>query len=410
MVYYGTNDYRNYLAHHGILGMSWGDRNGPPYPLNGPAHSADEKKAGWRRSLGGGRNTSLYGRLKKGVADIKTSVKKKKKELEQKRNLKKARKAKERIRKEQAERERILKSGSAAEVLANKDKFTSKEINDVIDRVQTENRLRDIQTEEMLSKANQIQKVVNTVVGYGRTAISVYDTYTDIKNRMDKSKKAESDAKINKLIRTGDAEAILANKQRMDDQTLKNALSRLKTEREIQKFGNSVQSNAKKNKPSNQNNQTTTASTKPETRSKPEGGTKSEQTTSVNKTNSEPKVSLTERLSKQESSPYLDSRWKSKTSEESRRINNPSQAKTENFVNKFVSSMSSGATEVSPSASRYNREKAKTNWESNLPSKYSVSYKTAEDWTRKKLLKSMETYDNEESKSKYYYHRNKPNN
>lgn len=50
-MYYNTNDYRDYLAHHGILGQKWGKKNGPPYPLGYGDHSASEKRAGWRKSL-----------------------------------------------------------------------------------------------------------------------------------------------------------------------------------------------------------------------------------------------------------------------------------------------------------------------------------------------------------------------
>ena len=53
------------LAHHGILGQKWGKKNGPPYPLDGEDHSKSEKDAGYKKSLGGGRNEELYGRKKK---------------------------------------------------------------------------------------------------------------------------------------------------------------------------------------------------------------------------------------------------------------------------------------------------------------------------------------------------------
>lgn len=58
-----------YLAHHGILGMHWGRRNGPPYPLDAADHSQSEKKAGWRKSLGDGRNEDKYDRRRKKISD-----------------------------------------------------------------------------------------------------------------------------------------------------------------------------------------------------------------------------------------------------------------------------------------------------------------------------------------------------
>lgn len=51
---YSNNDWRDYseLKHHGILGQKWGVKNGPPYPLDEGDHSAAEKKAGWKESIG----------------------------------------------------------------------------------------------------------------------------------------------------------------------------------------------------------------------------------------------------------------------------------------------------------------------------------------------------------------------
>jgi len=41
----------NYLVHHGIQGQKWGERNGPPYPLDYEAHSSREKRENSRVKL-----------------------------------------------------------------------------------------------------------------------------------------------------------------------------------------------------------------------------------------------------------------------------------------------------------------------------------------------------------------------
>lgn len=69
------NLHKNYLEHHGILGMRWGRKMGPPYPLDASDHSAAEKKEGYKKSLGGGRNESLYDRNEKKASSSKTESK-----------------------------------------------------------------------------------------------------------------------------------------------------------------------------------------------------------------------------------------------------------------------------------------------------------------------------------------------
>lgn len=61
---------RNELSHHGIRGQKWGERNGPPYPLDDKAHSKSEKKAKWKYSLN--RNTNSDSVLKK-ISDYSTA-------------------------------------------------------------------------------------------------------------------------------------------------------------------------------------------------------------------------------------------------------------------------------------------------------------------------------------------------
>lgn len=63
------NEQSKELMHHGILGMKWGDQNGPPYPLGEGDHSRSEEKAGWKKSLDADhaepKHAKLYDKLKR---------------------------------------------------------------------------------------------------------------------------------------------------------------------------------------------------------------------------------------------------------------------------------------------------------------------------------------------------------
>lgn len=68
----------NVLTHHGILGMKHKIRMGPPYPLPANAHSAAEKKAGWRKSLDGNSKMETAGvRVNKKLKKLQEEDKKK---------------------------------------------------------------------------------------------------------------------------------------------------------------------------------------------------------------------------------------------------------------------------------------------------------------------------------------------
>ena len=66
-------DFTPYLAHHGVLGMRWGQRNGPPYPLRAGMHSASEERAGWKNSLSSG-SPSRHPSKSQGPSKVKSNA------------------------------------------------------------------------------------------------------------------------------------------------------------------------------------------------------------------------------------------------------------------------------------------------------------------------------------------------
>lgn len=230
-MWYPTNE----LYHHGVLGMHWGQRNGPPYPLSPGAHSPSEKKAGYQRSIGGGE-VHTGARKKQSFAEKLGERKKAKQRMK---NLKKARKVREQNKKMAAKKEEILRKGSAKDVAKIKDQLTDEDYKKVFNRLDNENKLEqrinaNVKTGQ--ERFNSIVSTIGTLKTASENAINLYNNGAKVYNTFNKSGKklkiiGEKDTSfVDNLINKANVDKVNKNRDKLNGKELAAALSRLKTE------------------------------------------------------------------------------------------------------------------------------------------------------------------------------------
>lgn len=169
--YYGDNDYRDYLEHHGIKNQKWGVQNGPPYPLNA------EGKASFRDKL--------------------EERRKQKKKLVRLKKARKARAAK--IKAQKREEEQVAKSKVRLGRTNLKDlkKMSDKEVRERIARLKLEEELRKLEKGE---KSRVQQMVEDALLDAGKQLITktVVDAASKtIKEAFDMDEKEKSESARN---------------------------------------------------------------------------------------------------------------------------------------------------------------------------------------------------------------------
>ena len=146
--YYGNNDYRDYLAHHGIIRMKWGERHGPPYPLDYGDHSAAEKRGMAEKGVAYlGSEGSVSTKRKRSLKEILEQHREKKRQQKERDEAEAKTKAEEAVKaRKKAIADRAVETENMAELKNSRTAslFTDDEVREIAKRVDDHAKRREM--------------------------------------------------------------------------------------------------------------------------------------------------------------------------------------------------------------------------------------------------------------------------
>ena len=241
--FWGPSEDPDVICHFGILGMHWGKRNGPPYPLSSDQHSAEEKKA-------------AKAAKKAARAERKAEHEAKKAARQEKKDLKKAKREFKKETKAEKKRQKVLKTGSLQDVRKLKGNISNEEYNEVFKRLENEKKLDEFDTkkkEEFSKKVQTAQNVVSNINTGTKAALELYNRGASVYNAVakrkhwsvqdlpiikenddskEKAEKAARDYFINKAT----PDQVNATRSSFTGEDLGKAMSRMKTNQSFDDF------------------------------------------------------------------------------------------------------------------------------------------------------------------------------
>lgn len=156
------------LYHHGIMGMKWGQRNGPPYPLKSGMHTDLE-----------------MGQAKKKVGTLAGYFKDKKLKKKRAKALEKARQARAEKKAYDEAKDKALKSGNATELMKYSGDLSPEQIATALNRINMERQLAEYAKNDMTPAEQKVDKVLTKLgraADWAEKGIKFYNAASKIAN------------------------------------------------------------------------------------------------------------------------------------------------------------------------------------------------------------------------------------
>lgn len=231
---YNFND--EYLEHYGIKGMKWGVRRTPEQL----GHHIDKQKRKLAKNVAAAKKAKAAGdkeKLKK--LNIK-SLKLKKDISNSKKELDKINK--EEKRKTEEERANFLKTASAEQLYSRRHEFSESQLNTAMKRINMEQTIKSMADKDMQDKIESGRQKIESIMKYAGTAAKTVDTFDNvaeavnriagkevIKTTKERLEEAKDPGKKErqKIVRSGDYNKIMENRQRLTDEEFNQAMNRI---------------------------------------------------------------------------------------------------------------------------------------------------------------------------------------
>ena len=161
----------NTLSHHGIKGMSWGNRRAEWYPI--------DKYEAHLRSMGYSDRV-----IKKKMRKAEKGEAKYQKQLAKTRakNLAKAQRSKSYALKLKKEKEDIIKRGDIEKALERIDDFSNEELRIIVDRNQAKINVAKAKTNAMISKLSTVEEVIKKTTSITSNSVAIYNNVAKVAN------------------------------------------------------------------------------------------------------------------------------------------------------------------------------------------------------------------------------------